>query len=163
VFAETCGQAVAVEHNGDVYSCDHFVEPDYLLGNLNQTPIDVLVGSEKQVAFGNTKKDSLPEQCLECPVLNMCRGGCPKDRFLESGSIKTLNYLCAGYKRFFLHVQEPIAWIEKALVQNRAPAEIMDAYSEWDKKLSRTVCRCGSGKQTRSCHGRKWNLIKNQT
>ena len=102
VFSETCGLAVALEHNGDLYSCDHYVEPDYLLGNINEHPMIELVASDKQVEFGLAKRDSLPEFCRNCEVRFACHGGCPKNRFTDTPDGEPgLNYLSAGYKIFF--------------------------------------------------------------
>lgn len=107
VFDKTCGRALAMEHNGDLYACDHFVEPDYFLGNLQETPLIDLVLSEKQQQFGINKQDLLPKECLHCDVRFACNGGCPKNRLLptkEAG--KNLNYLCEGYHYFFSAVEE---------------------------------------------------------
>ena len=84
VFEKTCGYGLALEHNGDLYSCDHFVEPDYLLGNIKEEHMIELVGSGEQYKFGQDKYDSLPKYCLECPVLFACNGECPKNRFIET-------------------------------------------------------------------------------
>ena len=109
IFAETCGDAIAVEHNGDVYSCNHFVEPKYLLGNICRTHLLEIVSSDAQHRFGADKRDRLPRYCRECAVRFACHGECPKNRFIttpdgESG----LNYLCAGYKAFFTHIDRPM-------------------------------------------------------
>ena len=97
VFEETCGQGLALEHNGDLYSCDHFVEPDYLLGNIQETHIMELVVSDRQHKFGQDKRDALPRTCRECDVLFACHGECPKNQFLTTpGGEPGLNYLCAG-------------------------------------------------------------------
>ncbi|NPV81214.1 MAG: anaerobic sulfatase maturase [Firmicutes bacterium] len=105
VHAETCGRALVLEHNGDLFSCDHFVYPQYKLGNILKTPLRRLVNSDRQAAFGLAKKKALPRCCLECAVRFACNGGCLKDRFAQSedGS-EGLNYLCAGYKLFFNHI-----------------------------------------------------------
>ncbi|HAX70250.1 MAG: Anaerobic sulfatase-maturating enzyme [Anaerolineales bacterium] len=126
VFQETCGLALAMEHNGDLYSCDHFVEPRYRLGNIFETPMNELVGSERQRAFGLDKKSSLPRYCRECPVLFACNGGCPKDRtdFTPDGEAG-LNHLCAGFKAFFTHVDQPMRQMADLLRQRRPPSEIM--------------------------------------
>src|SRR5438270_11912298 len=87
IFEETCGAALAMEHNGDVYSCDHFVEPTYKLGNLKQRPLLAMVNSQQQYQFGQAKRDTLPRYCRECPVLFVCNGGCPKDRILTTPDI----------------------------------------------------------------------------
>lgn len=104
IFKKTCGRVPVVEHNGDVYSCDHFVEPRHLVGNIQKIPLIDLLESGQQKYFGQAKLDSLPEQCLQCEVLNRCNGGCPKDRFLKTTDGQPgLNYLCEGYRMFFLH------------------------------------------------------------
>ena len=106
VFNATCGHGLALEHNGDVYSCDHFVEPKYLLGNIMQHHLLELVGSEQQRRFGQDKLDTLPKVCRECEVRFACQGECPKNRFLNTPEGEPgLNYLCAGYKAFFHHAR----------------------------------------------------------
>ena len=129
IFEETCGQALAIEHNGDLYSCDHYVEPGYRLGNMMERPLADLVGSEAQQKFGRDKRDSLPRYCRECPVRFVCNGGCPKNRILRTppsaGSEPGLNYLCEGYKGFFTHIDQPMKTMAALLAQQRAPAEIM--------------------------------------
>jgi uncharacterized protein len=125
VFSETCGAAVTLEHNGDVYSCDHYVEPDYLLGNISETRLGDLVRSERQVQFGRDKRDTLPEFCRSCDVRFACHGGCPKNRFTQTPDGEPgLNYLCAGYKHFFGHINEPMRIMCDLLRQDRAPAEL---------------------------------------
>ena len=109
VFDETCGRALALEHNGDLYACDHFVEPDYLLGNIQENHILELVSSPRQAAFGRQKRDALPEYCQSCDVLFACHGGCPKNRFEKTPDGELgLNYLCAGYQAFFHHIDAPM-------------------------------------------------------
>ncbi len=126
IFAETCGLALTVEHNGDLYSCDHFVEPDHFLGNITDTPMIDLVASEQQVAFGRAKRDTLPQYCLDCDVRFACNGGCPKDRFISTPiGDDGLNYLCAGYQQFFRHIGPAMTTMTQLLRQDRAPAEIM--------------------------------------
>jgi len=126
VFAETCGLALALEHNGDLYACDHYVEPDYLLGNIRDTPLIELVASEKQVRFGLDKRDTLPRYCRRCKVRFACHGGCPKNRFTRTPDGEPgLNYLCAGYKAFFTHIDRPMRIMADLLRRGRAPAEIM--------------------------------------
>ena len=109
IFKKTCGRALAMEHNGDVYCCDHYIEPKYKLGNIRAEPLIQLALSAKQQAFGQAKASTLPRQCLECDVRFVCNGGCPKNRILttEDGE-PGLNYLCAGYKAFFTHVRQPM-------------------------------------------------------
>jgi uncharacterized protein len=105
IFSDTCGAALALEHNGDLFSCDHYVEPRHRLGNILQTPLESLASLPEQKAFGNAKRDTLPSPCRKCPVGFACNGGCPKDRILitEDGEAG-LNYLCEGYKAFFTHI-----------------------------------------------------------
>lgn len=104
-FSETCGTAMAMEHNGNVYSCDHFVEPRYLLGNINERALSRIASSRKQQKFGRDKLYSLPEYCRRCEVRFVCNGECPKNRFIETPDGEPgLNYLCDGYKSFFRHI-----------------------------------------------------------
>ena len=105
IFEQTCGNALAMEHNGDVFSCDHFVEPRHKLGNMIDVPLSELVGSEQQRRFGQAKRDTLPRYCRECEVRFVCNGGCPKDRILHTPDGEPgLNYLCEGYRAFFNHI-----------------------------------------------------------
>ena len=109
VFSETCGRALALEHTGDLYSCDHFVEPEHLLGNIKETSLQELVMSEQQLRFGNAKRDSLPRYCRDCRVRFACQGECPKNRFVQTPDGEPgLNYLCAGYKQYFAHIDHPM-------------------------------------------------------
>jgi uncharacterized protein len=138
VHSKTCGGALAIEHNGDLYSCDHFVTPEYKLGNIKEKHMLNLVSSEPQVKFGNDKFDTLPKYCRECEVRFACHGGCPKDRFIKTPDGEPgLNYLCAGYKIFFNHINNPMRTMSQLLHQNRAPAEIMRTYvGETDRRTS---------------------------
>jgi len=129
VHSKTCGTALAIEHNGDLYSCDHFVEPKYKLGNINEKHMLQLVSSEQQLSFGQDKYDKLPKYCRECEVRFACHGGCPKDRFISTPDGEPgLNYLCAGFKIFFNHINKPMKIMTELLDLNRAPAEIMQTY-----------------------------------
>jgi uncharacterized protein len=120
IFDETCGQGLALEHNGDVYSCDHFVEPDHHLGNMQLIPLAELAGSVRQRTFGLAKRETLPRYCRECSVAFACHGGCPKDRFIQTPDGEAgLNYLCAGYKAFFSHVDRPMRQMVTLLHQHR--------------------------------------------
>lgn len=126
IFEKTCGKALALEHNGDLYSCDHYVEPGYFLGNITQENLIGLVGSEKQVSFGQAKLDTLPQYCLDCEVQFICNGGCPKNRIRKTPDGEPgLNYLCEGYKAFFSHIDRSMRVMSQLIRQNRAPAEIM--------------------------------------
>lgn len=109
IVAPTCGRSLALEHNGDVYSCDHYVEPDHLIGNIRDNHLSTLVSSEKQRRFGEAKYETLPGYCKECPVLFACYGECPRNRFINTPDGEPgLNYLCAGYKAFFTRIAEPM-------------------------------------------------------
>ncbi|UCD56190.1 MAG: anaerobic sulfatase maturase [Candidatus Hydrogenedentota bacterium] len=135
VFAETCGNALAMEHNGDLYSCDHFVEPRHLLGNIKETHMIELVASDKQCAFGEAKRDTLPHYCRECEVRFACHGGCPKNRFIETPDGEPgLNYLCQGYKSFFNHVHTPMKMMALLYRSGRPPADIMRVMAREDAK-----------------------------
>jgi serine-type anaerobic sulfatase-maturating enzyme len=155
VHSETCGLALALEHTGDLYSCDHFVEPGYRLGNIRETPMLELVASQQQRQFGLDKRDTLPAYCRECDVRFACHGGCPKDRFIRTPDGEGgLNYLCAGFKDFFHHVDEPMRIMGQLLAQNRAPSEIVQLYASRDAKRGRNdPCTCGSGHKWKHCHG----------
>ena len=126
IFSPTCGGAIVLEHNGDVYSCDHYVEPGYLLGNIAQTPIGELAASEKQHAFGLEKLNSLPQYCRGCDVRFACHGECPRNRFITTPDGEPgLNYLCAGYKLFFGHIDPATRVMANLLRQGRCADEIM--------------------------------------
>ena len=126
IFGETCGTAMALEHNGDLYACDHFVEPRYFLGNIEEDKLLPLVRSEPQNRFGKNKRNSLPKFCLECDVRFICSGGCPKNRILSTPEGEpSLNYLCAGYKAFFTHIDPSMNEMVRLLRERRSPAEIM--------------------------------------
>ena len=120
IVAPRCGNALVLEHNGDVYSCDHYVEPDHRLGNIAQTPLRALVNSEKQRRFGDAKFDTLPRYCKECPVLFACYGECPRNRFIQAPDGEAgLNYPCAGYKAFFQHIDGPMRAMAALVRQGR--------------------------------------------
>ena len=161
VFSPTCGTALALEHNGDLYSCDHFVEPHYLLGNIEEQAMIELVSSDKQRTFGRDKLDTLPHYCQECEVCFACHGGCPKNRFTETPDGEPgLNYLCAGYKAFFNHIDEPMRVMAGLLRRDRAPAAIMQILKAQEQEALAHVgrndpCPCGSGRKFKQCHGRK--------
>ena len=126
VFAEKCGAALAMEHNGDVYSCDHYVYPRYKLGNVMNQSLGAMVNSPEQMRFGNDKLDSLPKFCRECEVRFACNGECPKHRFIQTPDGEAgLNYLCAAYKKFFHHVDPYMRAMAMLLENRRPPAEIM--------------------------------------
>ncbi len=114
VFKENCGRVPVVEHNGDFYACDHFVNPNHLIGNIQQHSLASLLDHPRQKAFGMAKSLTLPQYCRQCPVLNMCNGECPKNRFIETPDGESgLNYLCEGYKAFFTHIRPFIEAIKQ--------------------------------------------------
>lgn len=126
IFSPTCGQAMVIEHNGDVYSCDHFVDQDHLLGNIMAKPAGELVCSPEQVQFGQNKQETLPDYCRKCRFLFACHGECPKNRFIVSPDGEPgLNYLCQGYRMFFAHSAGPMQFMVQELRAGRAPANIM--------------------------------------
>jgi uncharacterized protein len=174
IHRETCGDALALEHNGDLYSCDHFVEPDYLLGNIKTDHMIELVASDQQRKFGDDKRDTLPRYCLECPVRFACHGGCPRNRFITSPPGEAtpdgengLNYLCAGYKAFFTHVDRPMKIMAQLLRSRRYADEVMGIMIDEERGASTETtgqqpvekvgrnepCPCGSGKKYKHCHG----------
>jgi uncharacterized protein len=147
VFRETCGQIPVVEHNGDFFPCDHFVDREHRLGNIRETNLGELLDSQALRSFGAAKRDGLPRYCRECEVLAMCNGGCPKYRFIRTPDGEAgLNYLCAGLKRFFLHSRAPIARMvsrehERTPLGRTGPG-----------KVGRNdACPCGSGRKYKKC------------
>lgn len=127
VFAPECGSALAVEHNGDLYSCDHFVYPENKLGNIMERPIGPLITSSQQTRFGTAKATALPSDCRKCEVRFACNGECPKHRFTQTATGEYgLNYLCAGYKHFFHHVDPYMRFMVNELKNNGAPARVME-------------------------------------
>ncbi|WKZ31986.1 MAG: anaerobic sulfatase maturase [Thermodesulfobacteriota bacterium] len=127
IFGPTCGQGTALEHNGDLYSCDHFVSPDFYLGNILKTPMIELVSSAQQERFGNDKRDTLPGYCLKCEVLHICNGECPKNRFMRTPDGEAgLNYLCGGYKAFFRHADRPMKIMAGLIRRGRPAGEVMN-------------------------------------
>lgn len=168
IFSETCGNALALEHNGDLYSCDHFVEPKYFLGNIKQEHMLELVASDQQRAFGNAKRDSLPRYCRECEVRFACHGECPRNRFIRTppdanapDGEEGLNYLCAGYKQFFKHIDAPMKVMADLLRRGHFADEVMDMLAQRERDLEgkfgragrNEPCPCGSGKKFKQCHG----------
>jgi len=157
IFRETCGDVVVVEHNGDFYSCDHFVNPEHRLGNIRETPLVEMLESAEQRKFGQSKRDSLPRFCRECEVLDACNGGCPKDRFVRTpDGEEGLNYLCPGYKRFFTRTR-PFLKRAASLDQPGEPIErLVDRVRSEDREAARRTrrndpCPCGSGKKFKKC------------
>lgn len=159
-FEPTCGSGVALEHNGDLYSCDHFVEPDFRLGNIQEQSIHDLVSSERQQQFGRDKLETLPKYCLDCDVRFACNGECPKNRFITTPDGEPgLNYLCAGYKAFFHHIDEPLRLLAELMRRNYPAAQIMPILAAQDAAFAKAhpnaPCPCGSGHKFKKCHGEK--------
>jgi len=159
IFSRRCGQAVAMEHDGGIYSCDHYVYPPYFLGNIMEKSFEEMIYSPEQVKFGNDKWDALPKYCRECGFLFACNGECPKHRFIKTlDGEPGLSYLCAGYRKFFRHIDLKMREMA-ALVQNGRPAaDIMkgNASSAGNgMKVGRNdPCPCGSGKKFKKCCGK---------
>ena len=127
-MARTCGHAGVMEYNGDVYTCDHFVFPEYKLGNIRENTLIEMMYSEREQSFGDAKMNSLPCQCLECQYLFACNGECPKNRFAHTSDGQPgLNYLCEGYHQFFEHVAPAMDFMKRELLARRSPANIMAA------------------------------------
>lgn len=127
-LAKTCGHAAAMEFNGDVYSCDHFVFPEYKLGNIRTSSLVEMMYGERQNNFGQMKQNALPTQCKECEFLFACNGECPKNRFIHTATGEPgLNYLCNGYYKFFKHAAPYMDFMKKELMAERAPANIMES------------------------------------
>lgn len=143
VQARTCGDAVALEHNGDLYSCDHFVDPEHLLGNITDgVTMLQLVESPAQRAFGRAKLDTLPAYCRSCDVRFACNGGCPKDRFRTTPDGEPgLNYLCDGYQAFFRHVDEPMRVMAGLLRSGADATGLRDWYAAADARRAGTEGR----------------------
>jgi len=140
VFRKTCGSALAMEHTGDLYSCDHFVYPEHKLGNIAEQDLQPMVDSEQQRQFGFAKRDTLPRMCRECDVRFACNGECPKHRFLTTPDGETgLNYLCAGYKHFFHHIDPYMQFMSAELRAGRPPANIMRFVGPSASKLRRPI------------------------
>ncbi len=160
VFMEECGAAMALEHNGDLYSCDHYVYPRYKLGNLIDTPLGDMVNSAEQWDFGKSKKSTLPKHCRDCDVRFACNGECPKHRFMRTPDGEDgLNYLCPAYKLFFRTVDPYMKVMADLLRQRRPPAEIKTILQEpgaterFRIARPKDPCPCGSGKKYKNCCG----------
>ncbi len=156
IFRKTCGDIPVLEHNGDVYSCDHFVDREHCLGNILDTSLVELLESPGQMVFGQAKLKGLPLYCRKCDVLTMCNGGCPKDRFLRTpDGEEGLNYLCAGYKGFFTHCVPFVAelsaqWRRQHGEGQRSPAPD-DVVMPGAKTGRNEPCPCGSGRKYKKC------------
>jgi uncharacterized protein len=157
IHAPTCGNGPALEHNGDLYACDHYVEPRFRLGNIHATHMIELIASPQQRQFGQAKEDSLTAQCRGCEVRALCHGGCPKDRFaLSRDGEPGQNYLCAGLELFFTHTRPAMQAMVRLLQQGRAPSDVMALVAAEDARRGPyQPCPCGSGKKFRFCHGNR--------
>jgi uncharacterized protein len=156
IFRKTCGDVPVIEHNGDFFACDHFVDPQHHFGNIQQSSLVALLESPRQRAFGQAKLDTLPRYCRQCAVLDMCNGECPKNRILctpdgESG----LNFLCEGYKQFFTHCRpfiEELTALWQKQTRSREPGSKPPADSRGKPKAGRNdPCPCGSGRKYKKC------------
>ncbi len=164
VFAATCGDALAIERNGDLYSCDHFVYPEYRLGNVREVSIREMATSAPQVEFGLAKRDLLPDYCRKCEFRRACHGGCPKYRFTTTpDGEEGLNYLCPGYKKFFRHATPYMQVMATELWNGRPAANVMamagspgsEATMRRERHPGRNdPCTCGSGRKYKRCCGR---------
>jgi uncharacterized protein len=155
VHSETCGLALALEHTGDLYSCDHFVEPEHKLGNIRESRMIDLIVLPQQRAFGQAKRETLPRYCRECDVRFACHGGCPKDRFAATPDGEPgLHFLCPSYQSFFRHIRPTMEAMCELLRADRAPAEIVAITRAEDARRGRNEpCTCGSGRKWKQCHG----------
>jgi uncharacterized protein len=155
VLRPTCGEGVVVEHTGDVYSCDHFVAPEHLLGNIMEAPLGELVRSPKQRAFGLAKQETLPAFCRSCPHLFACNGECPKNRILLTPEGEPgLNWLCEGLRDFFAHSEGRMRRMAAILARGGEAAEVMPLLAEEARTTGRNdPCPCGSGRKYKRCCG----------
>jgi uncharacterized protein len=157
IFRPTCGDVPVIEHNGDFYQCDHFVTPEHRLGNILTTPLGEMIDSPAQEAFGRSKQETLPRYCRGCEVLDMCNGGCPKDRIIPTPDGEPgLNYLCEGYRRFFNHSRPYTQRMAQLAWAGKQPEQLMDELrAEKAKSLAMAgrndPCPCGSGRKFKKC------------
>lgn len=159
VHSKTCGRAVILESDGSVYSCDHFVYPEYYLGNIMETSLLEMVNSEFQNEFSH-EKSKLTERCKKCRYVFACNGGCPKHRFTGTGDEKVKqNYLCKGYLKFYKHIEPYMVYMAEQLRKGQAPSNIMNEIKKNQKGDYRynvkpnDLCLCGSGKKFKKCCG----------
>jgi uncharacterized protein len=156
-MAPVCGRVLILEHDGNVYSCDHFVTAEHLIGRIGESPLGDLVDSETQRRFGEDKRDKLPAQCRSCRWLTVCQGNCPKDRFAvaEDGA-PGLNYLCRGLKSFFAHAEGPLRKVMRGRSSGQRPDAIMarlraELAERWKGVGRNDLCPCGSGLKAKHC------------
>jgi uncharacterized protein len=155
IHAPTCGNGPVLEHNGDVYACDHFVEPRFRIGNIHRTHLMELVLSPEQRRFGADKRDTLTAQCRACEVRSLCHGGCPKERFARSKDGEPgHNHLCEGLYAFFTHTRGAMQRMAALYAQGGAPASLMrEVAAEDARRDPYAACPCDSGRKFRFCHG----------
>jgi uncharacterized protein len=160
IMAETCGRVLALEHDGGVYACDHFVDPAHWLGRVTVDGLGSLVDSPEQVAFGRAKRASLPAHCRSCPVLFLCNGGCPKDRFaVTPEGERGLNHLCAGYRQSYVHMLPQLERMVSLGRSGRGVGAIMgmleaeehEERRRWRAASRNDPCPCGSGRKYKHC------------
>ena len=163
IFSPSCGRAPVLEHNGDVYACDHFVAPAHRLGNILTDSLATLLESPALRAFGDAKERALPPGCQVCPVLFACRGECPRNRFVAAGNgAPDGNYLCRDYRHFFSHIAPVMDTMAELVLRGGDPRAVMPrAAAAADQLAARLAaaarndpCPCGSGLKTKSCHGK---------
>jgi len=157
IFRPTCGDVPVVEHNGDFFSCDHFVDAEHCLGNIRETSLVELLENPAQRAFGQAKLETLPSYCRACKVRDMCNGGCPKNRFIRTpDGEEGLNYLCQGYKRFFTICRPFVAevaaqWRRQTLEQQTQKAKAAAGMRTSSQPGRNDPCPCGSGLKYKKC------------
>lgn len=157
IFRETCGDVAVLEHNGDFYACDHFVDAQHHLGNLHETSLVTMLESPALREFGDAKRAGLPRYCMECEVLSMCNGGCPKDRFMTTPDGEPgLNYLCAGFKRFFTHSRPYLLRLAELWHSGEPLEQMMPRIRAEEAKAAPSAgrndpCPCGSGRKYKKC------------
>ncbi|NQU15552.1 MAG: anaerobic sulfatase-maturation protein [Desulfobacteraceae bacterium] len=159
-FAPRCGHAAALEHNGDLYACDHYVYPKHKIGNTLESSLSELMASARQQKFGNDKRDLLPQYCRECEILFACNGDCPKHRFIKTPDGESgLSYLCTAYRRVFKHMGPYMGAMANLVRSGREAAQILEYVAEEDrlKQFSTAKrndpCPCGSGRKYKKCCG----------
>jgi uncharacterized protein len=158
IFGPTCGLGMALEFNGDLYSCDHFVEPKFLLGNIMEKPLAEIVASEKQRKFGLDKHDTLPQYCRKCEFIHICNGECPKNRFIKTPDGQDgLNYLCPSYKAFFRHADHPMRIMAELIQSGKTADGVIKVLANENVRAGvvgrNDPCPCGSGVKFKRCHG----------
>ncbi len=161
-FAETCGTTCAIEHNGDVYSCDHYVYPQYYLGNIMVSPLKEIVASEKQHRFSREKKENLAPECLQCDHLKLCNGDCPKHRFYRTDGTNTeKSYFCSAYKKLFSYMSPYLEKMSHLILSGRPASDIMGnpSRSRTAKIKPNSLCPCGSHLKFKKCCGKKGRSI----